>query len=141
MTQTPRQLSIGLLLGIGLNGCAQHIQTDQPPVIDTTLQDMSNKEVFPQSISPSPPFAPALPPGERQSGQHIAIPHMVKAGKPFNGAVPVGSHLTIEGQAIELDTAGYFSWSVPSSTRGTLTLILHRPGRSAPMRFKVTIIE
>ncbi|PJK10496.1 hypothetical protein CO610_02265 [Lysobacteraceae bacterium NML95-0200] len=82
---------------------------------------------MPSSPKPLPPELRPVLPGTPVPGSRISVPRTVKAGEALEGRVPVGSQVTVNGQAVAVDENGQFSYPVEKSANGSLDVRIKRP--------------
>lgn len=133
---------LGLLLVLaGGSGCTPHARQASHGSNAMAFPESTDKRPLPLPERTPSPIAPALPPGEPQPGQRIAIPHQVQAGTLLQGQVPAGSRLEIDGQPIPVNAKGGFRHRIPADARGALELRLFRQGQTAPMALRVDVTD
>lgn len=110
-------------------------KTPAPPVEDRPV----HKKV---PVSAPAPDAPALPPGERQTGSGIFVPRSIRAGESVSGRVPPGSRVEVDGRSIKVDANGAFRIPAPDRSTDAINLRVFRPGDSRPpMPFRIQILR
>lgn len=66
--------------------------------------------------------------GFRVPGSSVSLPQQVAAGSTLTGAAPAGSRVEAFGQQIDVPQGGRFELQVPSDTRDSFMVRIHRPG-------------
>lgn len=96
---------------------------------------------MPAPSKPIPPELRPVMPGTPVPGSRISVPRTVKAGEALNGRVPIGSQVTVNGQAIAVDESGQFSYPVAETARGSLNVRIKRPAPDTrpPMSLSIEI--